>query len=113
MRGLRSGVLARHRQKLSPSQSEQAGRGFCLAARVTHVTLCASSSSRLCLTRVVQLVCIERAFASSGSYVAMTTTRSKRWASNDHWLAQVSFGLVVAGIAAWLVTLYWTGPFDF
>jgi len=41
------------------------------------------------------------------------TTRSKRWAQDDHWLARLSFGLVVAGIAAWLVTLYWTGPFDF
>jgi hypothetical protein len=44
--------------------------------------------------------------------IAMTT-RSKRWARNDHWLARISFGLVVAGIAAWLVNLYWTGPFDF
>jgi hypothetical protein len=31
----------------------------------------------------------------------------------DHWVVQVSFALCVAGLAAWLITLYWTAPVDF
>jgi hypothetical protein len=31
----------------------------------------------------------------------------------DHWAVQVSFALCVAGLAAWLITLYWTAPVDF
>ena len=31
----------------------------------------------------------------------------------DHWVVQVSFALCVAGLAAWLITLYWNAPVDF
>jgi hypothetical protein len=34
-------------------------------------------------------------------------------AEADHWAVQASFALCVAGLAAWLVALYWTGPVDF
>ncbi len=32
---------------------------------------------------------------------------------NDHWLAQASFGLFVAGLMVCLVALYLGGPVDF
>jgi hypothetical protein len=34
-------------------------------------------------------------------------------AGDDHWAVQVSFALCSAGLAAWLITLYWTAPVDF
>ena len=42
----------------------------------------------------------------------MTILR-KPWAGEDHWAVQVSFALCVAGLAAWLITLYWSAPVDF
>jgi hypothetical protein len=39
--------------------------------------------------------------------------RINKAAPEDHWLARASFGLFVAGLAAWLVALYWTAPLDF
>jgi len=47
-----------------------------------------------------------------GSYLAMTILR-KSSAGVDHWAVQVSFALCVAGLAAWLITLYWNAPVDF
>jgi hypothetical protein len=43
---------------------------------------------------------------------AMTILR-KASAEEDHWAIQVSFALCVAGLAAWLITLYWNAPVDF
>ena len=33
--------------------------------------------------------------------------------NKDHWLAQATFGLFVAGLMLSLVALYWSGPVDF
>jgi hypothetical protein len=44
--------------------------------------------------------------------IAMTILH-KPSAGVDHWAVQVSFALCVAGLAAWLITLYWTAPADF
>jgi hypothetical protein len=41
------------------------------------------------------------------------TILHKPSAGVDHWVVQVSFALCVAGLAAWLITLYWTAPVDF
>jgi hypothetical protein len=43
---------------------------------------------------------------------AMTILR-KQSAGVDHWAVQVSFALCVAGLAAWLIMLYWNAPVDF
>jgi len=36
--------------------------------------------------------------------------RTNKSAQEDHWLAHAIFGLVVAGLAAWLVVLYSAPP---
>jgi len=38
--------------------------------------------------------------------------RTNKSAQEDHWLAQAIFGLVVAGLAVWLVVLY-SAPLNF
>jgi hypothetical protein len=73
--------------------------------RLRRLSPLPTCSSKICMV-------LEPLLHRAARTIAMPT-RSKRWARNDHWLARISFGLVVAGIAAWLVTLYWTGPFDF
>ena len=47
-----------------------------------------------------------------GSYFCHDDFR-KPSAGEDHWAVQVSFALCVAGLAAWLITLYWNAPVDF
>jgi len=42
---------------------------------------------------------------------AMTILR-KLSVAEDHWAIQVSFALCLAGLPAWLITLYWNAPVD-
>jgi uncharacterized membrane protein YhdT len=39
-------------------------------------------------------------------------TRTIRRVPGDHWLARAAFGLVLAGLATWLVALYLSGALD-
>jgi hypothetical protein len=55
-------------------------------------------STRLCFIRVHNF------------YMAIRISKAAR---EDHWLARAGFGLFVAGLAAWLVALYWAAPLDF